>query len=89
MWQPGWEGVGEGMNSCVCMADCLCCSPETATTLSIDYTTKQSKKLKVTKKKKKKKWVFVTHQGKLASLGHDGILLFLLKKITDALQTDC
>ena len=75
MCQPWWEGVGERMNTCVCMTECLCSLPETTTTVLIDYTTKQSKKFKVTKKKKKK-WGFVTSQRKLASLGRDGILFY-------------
>ena len=73
MCQPGWEGVGEGMNTCVCMTERLCCSPEMTTTLLIDYITKQSKKVKITTQKK---CFFVTSQRKLASLGHDGILFY-------------
>ena len=37
MWQPGWEG-SLGENGYVCMAESLCCAPETITTLSIGYT---------------------------------------------------
>ena len=42
MWQPGWEGV-EGEWIRVCMAQSLCCPPETIT-LSIGYTPLQNKK---------------------------------------------
>ena len=40
-WQPGWEGV------CVriCMAESLCCPPETVTALLIDSTPIQNKKI--------------------------------------------
>ena len=43
-WQPGWKGSLGGMDTCVCTAESLCCSPETITTLIIDYTPKQNKK---------------------------------------------
>ena len=46
MWQPGWErGLGE-MDTCICMAESLCCPTETITTLLIGYTPKQNKSLK-------------------------------------------
>ena len=37
---------------CICMAESLCCSPETITTLLIGYTPVQNKKCKLKKKKK-------------------------------------
>ena len=37
MWQPGWEGSLGEMDVSICMAESLCCSPETITTLSINY----------------------------------------------------
>ena len=40
---------------CICMAESLCCSPETITTLLIGYTPVQNKKCKLKKKKKKKR----------------------------------
>ena len=53
MWQPGWErGLGR-MDTRICMAESLCCSPETTTTLLIAYTPTQNKKSKVWKRKKK------------------------------------
>ena len=36
-WMGGEFG-GEWMDTCVCMAESLCCSPETVTTLLISYT---------------------------------------------------
>ena len=36
---------------CMCMAESLCCSPETITTLLISYTPLQNKKLNKTKHK--------------------------------------
>ena len=53
MCQPGWEGGWGRMDTCMCMAESLCCS-ETATTLPISYTPIQNNKFKVWKKKKKK-----------------------------------
>ena len=49
MCQPGWEGdFGEnGQDTCIYMAESLHCSPETITTLLIDYTPIQNKKFKV------------------------------------------
>ena len=43
MWQPPWDGVWGRMDSCVCMAESLCYSPETITTLLIGYTSIQNK----------------------------------------------
>jgi len=37
MWQPEWEGVWGRMDTCICMTEALCCSPETITTLLIGY----------------------------------------------------
>ena len=42
MWQPGWEE----MDTCLCMAESLCCSFETITRLSISYTPIQNKNFK-------------------------------------------
>ena len=53
MCQPGWEGGWGRMDTCMCMAESLCCSPETATTLLISYTPIQNNKFKVWKKKRK------------------------------------
>ena len=49
------EGVWGEMDTCICMAESLRCSPETITTLLIDYTPIQNKKLK-----KKKMWYTYT-----------------------------
>ena len=38
MWYPEWEEVWGEMDTCICVADCLCGSPETITTLLIGYT---------------------------------------------------
>ena len=47
-------GVGLGeMDTSICMAESLCCSIETTTTLLISYTPIQNKKLKITKKSNK------------------------------------
>jgi len=35
------RGVWGRMETCICMADSLCCSPETITTLLIGYTPKE------------------------------------------------
>ena len=40
------RGVWGRMDTCICMADSLHCSPETITTLLISYTTIHNKKLK-------------------------------------------
>ena len=45
------RGVWGRMDTCICMADSLHCSPETITTLLISYTEIQKKKLKKKKKK--------------------------------------
>ena len=37
MWQPAGEGVLGRMDTCVCLAESLLCSPETITTLLIAY----------------------------------------------------
>ena len=37
MWQPGWEGFCGRMDTCICMTESLCSSPETTTTLLIGY----------------------------------------------------
>ena len=49
MWQPGWEGSWEKMNTHICMAESLRCPPEIFTTLLISYIPIQNKK-KVYKK---------------------------------------
>ena len=36
--------MGGGLDTCICMAKCLHCSPETITTLLIGYTPIQNKK---------------------------------------------
>ena len=38
------------MDTCICMAESLCCPPETITTLLISYTPTQNKNLKKKKK---------------------------------------
>ena len=40
------EGIWGRMDTCICMAEFLCCSPETITTLFISYTPIQDKKFK-------------------------------------------
>ena len=47
-------GGGGRMDTCVCMAESLCCPPEIITTLLISYTPTQNKKFK----KKKKRFSF-------------------------------
>ena len=42
MCQPGWEGFGGRMDTCICMAESLHGSPGTITTLLIGYTPKQN-----------------------------------------------
>ena len=42
-WQPGWEGSLGCMDTCICMAESLCCPPETIRTLFIGYTPIQTK----------------------------------------------
>ena len=57
--QPWWEeGLGR-VDPCIWMAESLCCSPATATTLLIGYAPTQNKKFKVFKKQQQKK-VIVT-----------------------------
>ena len=54
-WQSGLGGGGwVRMDTCMCTADSLSCSPETTTILLISYTPIQNKKFKVWKKKKEK-----------------------------------
>ena len=38
-----WRGVWGRWGTCVCMAESLCCPPETLTTLLIGYPPKQNK----------------------------------------------
>ena len=64
MWQPGWEGGLQRMNTCVCMAESLCCSPETITTLLISYIPIQNKKFKRKKTHKKTKELIIVSVGK-------------------------
>ena len=45
--QPGWGR----MDICICMAESLCCSPETTTTLLIGYIPIKNKKFKVWEEK--------------------------------------
>ena len=46
MW-PGWKGSLERMDTCICMAESLCCSPELSQhCLLIGYTPIQNKKFK-------------------------------------------
>ena len=45
-------GVWGRMDTCIYMADFLCCSPETTTTLLISYTPIQNKTFQFKKKKK-------------------------------------
>ena len=37
MWKPGWDGVWGRMDTCVMMADSLCCPLTIITTLLISY----------------------------------------------------
>ena len=47
VWQPGWEGSWGGrMDTGIYMAEALCCSPETITTLLISFIPIQSKMFK-------------------------------------------
>ena len=46
----GGTGVWERMDTCVCMAEALCCSPETTRTLLIGSTPIQNKKFKKKKR---------------------------------------
>ena len=46
----GWEeGLGKNGDMYICMAEALCCSPETITILLISYTLIQKKKFKKNK----------------------------------------
>ena len=38
MWQPGWEESLGRMDTCICMAESLCCPPEAITTSLVGYT---------------------------------------------------
>ena len=44
MWQPAWKGIWGRRDTRTCMAESLCCSPETITTLLIGCTPKQTNK---------------------------------------------
>ena len=37
LWQPGKEGFGRRMDTCIYIAECLRCSPETITTLFVKW----------------------------------------------------
>ena len=52
------RGVWGRMDTCICMAECLCCSPETITTLLICYTPIQNGKCKWKKNTKVYRWFF-------------------------------
>lgn len=60
-FQPEWEKVWGRMDPCTCMAEPLCCSPETTTTLLIGYILIQN----AFAAKKKNQWAFemVSGQG--------------------------
>ena len=45
------RGIWGTVNTCTCMAESLCCSPETTTTLLTGYTRTQNKKYEKKKKK--------------------------------------
>ena len=45
------RGVWGRIDTCICVAESLCCSPETTTTLLIGYIPIQNKKFKVQGKK--------------------------------------
>ena len=47
-----WGGVCRRMDTCICVAESLRCSPEAITTLLISYTPIQNKKFKVWNKEK-------------------------------------
>ena len=49
MWQFEWEGVWGRMDTCICMAESLHCSPETITVLLITYTPIENKKCNLKK----------------------------------------
>ena len=44
------------MDAFICIIDSLCCTPETNTTLEVNYTPKTFLKLKIKKEKKKSAW---------------------------------
>ena len=46
MWQPGWKGSLKENDTSICMAESLCCPPETITTLLLGYTPIHNKKFK-------------------------------------------
>ena len=50
------SGVWERMDTCICIAESLCCSLETITTLLISYTLIQNKKFKVGEEKNTILW---------------------------------
>ena len=52
MCQPEWKrGLGENGDTCIWMAESVCCSSETITTLLIGYTPIQNKKFKEKRRK--------------------------------------
>ena len=53
-WGPKESGTTERLSSHMCMAESLCCSPETTTALLTGYTPIQNKKFKAWGKKKEK-----------------------------------
>ena len=57
------------MDTCICLAESHHSSPETITTLLIDYTPIQNKKLKVWRGKKKKKDKLFAISGNMLTLG--------------------
>ena len=58
MWEPGGEGAWGRMDTCICMAKSLCCSPKTTSTLLIVSTPTQNKKFF---KKKKTLGMMIIH----------------------------
>ena len=50
------RGVWGGMDTCICMAESLCCPPETITTLYSNACTPVQNKFKVKKKIKLVQW---------------------------------
>ena len=57
------SGVWERMDTCICMAECLCCSPTTIKTLLIGYSPMQSTYLK-----KKNTAVMIEHRSQMKRL---------------------
>ena len=53
---PDGRGLWGRIDTGMCMAESLRCSPETTTTLLTDYIPIQNKKLEVGRKKKKSNW---------------------------------